>query len=90
LINYLEYSTVYLVNTENEQRQNDREDNHNNGVIDQLFLSRPSYLLHLTVYTVEKCSDTFHGIVSDDSGFIARVEGLEPPTNGFGDHYSAN
>jgi hypothetical protein len=22
--------------------------------------------------------------------FLAREEGLEPPTNGFGDHYSAN
>jgi len=90
LINYLEYSTVYLVNAKDEQRQYDREDDHYNSVVNQLFLSRPSHLLHLTVYTVEKCSDTFHGIISDDSGFVARVEGLEPPTNGFGDHYSAN
>jgi hypothetical protein len=90
LINYLEDGTVHLINAKDEQRQNDREDNYNDGVVDQLFLSRPSYLLHLTVYTVEKCSDTFHGIDSDDSGYVARVEGLEPPTNGFGDHYSAN
>jgi hypothetical protein len=90
LINYLENGTVHLVNTKDEQRQDDRKDDYNDGVVDQLFLSRPGHLLHLTVYTVKKCSDTIHGIDSDDSGLVARVEGLEPPTNGFGDHYSAN
>ena len=66
-------------------------DDHDDRGVAQLGAGRPGGLLQLTDHFAEEDAGAaeriFHGQSGED---LAGAEGIEPPTNGFGDRYSTN
>src|ERR1700678_4808688 len=75
-----------------EAEKEAREDDHD-GRVAQLRPGWPARLLeladHLAYEDTRALERVFHGLLWEPSE-VAGAEGIEPPTNGFGDRYSTN
>jgi hypothetical protein len=71
-----------------EQAKDERSDDDHDGGVAQFGLGGPGGFLKLTNHFTEEDASAAERIFH--SGNLAGAEGIEPPTNGFGDRYSTN
>ena len=71
-----------------EKAEDERGDDDHDGRIAKLSLGGPGGFLKLTNHLTEENSSAAERIFH--TGDLAGAEGLEPPTDGFGDRYSTN
>ena len=74
-----------FIHNKYDKGQNECGNSYYNSASLELLPCRPRHLMHEFIIGLgEKSSYLVHDLS------IARVEGLEPSANGFGDHYSTN